>query len=104
MVTIIVALLAAVAPRDHARLPAGTLQKFGRVAQKIAAQQTSQMHGEILAAALSAAGPAANSHRVCPRFLPLFGQLRPKLHRVHRGSCESVCVRPSAGRHAGQGF
>jgi hypothetical protein len=46
------------------------------------------------AAALSAAGPGANSHRVCPRFLPLFGQLR----------CESVCVRPSAGRHAGQGF
>jgi hypothetical protein len=54
------------------------------------------------AAALSA---STDSHRVCPGFLPLFGKLHPKLHRVPRRTCESVCVRPSARRaSAGQGF
>jgi hypothetical protein len=53
-------------------------------------------------AALSA---STASHRVCPGFLPLFGKLHPKLHRVPRGTCESVCVRPSARRaSAGQRF
>jgi hypothetical protein len=34
----------------------------------------------------------ANSHRVRPGFLPLFGQLQPKLHRVHRGPAEASAL------------
>jgi hypothetical protein len=37
-------------------------------------------------------GADANSHTTCPGFLPLFGQLHPKLHGVHRGPC---CARPA---------
>src|SRR5262249_7974868 len=42
-------------------------------------------------------------HRICPRFLPLFHPLHPKLHGVRRR--QRVCVCPTAGRaDAGQGL
>src|SRR5262249_48592944 len=61
--------------------------------------------GETAWRAYSATALSAKADRVGPSFLPLFDHLHPKLHRVHRGSRESACIRPGARRtSAGQGF